>query len=339
MNGEIGMVFQRFGREGDLVEEDHRPLEVLECVARDQFPVFRRPAGREIVGHGGGNRPGVFYVMHAQPFSPGGRIARPMTDDPFGLAKRVVLITGGTRGIGRSCVEAFAAAGADVALTSRTQQNAQDVATDVQKKYGVRVGGFACDVSQEPSVEAMVRRLAAWSRRPLAAVVNNAGHELVSEWWSTPLHKLEPRELLKAVRTVAGVDLDGARWVTYHTLPRMLKQGAGNFVYVSSTPAITGYQGFPYTEAKAAILGLMRDVARVYGPKGIRANAVAPGNIRTEWLDQVSARSRRKLEKENPLHRFGEPEEVANTILFLASHLSSFVTGETIIVDGGTVIR
>jgi 3-oxoacyl-[acyl-carrier protein] reductase len=188
-------------------------------------------------------------------------------------------------------------------------------------------------------VSSAIKKVMDWAPGPLAALVNNAGHEIVPDWWSKPLHKLPPAEVEKAVRAVAAVDLDGARWMTYHALPLFLKARRGSFVYVSSTPALAGYQGFPYTEAKAAVLGLMRDVARVYGPKGIRANAVAPGNIRTSWLEKVSPKERKALETENPLRRFGEPREVATAILFLASNLSSFVTGETIVVDGGTVIR
>lgn len=262
-----------------------------------------------------------------------------MKGDRFGLKGHVVLITGGTSGIGLACANAFASVGATVALTSRTKSRAETVAKGLQKTYGGSVVGLACDVGKPGSVKSLVERLQEWSKDPLATVVNNAGYEIVQDWWTTPLHEMEPKQLEEAVRTVARVDLDGSRWVTYYTLPRMLQQGKGSLVYVSSTPAITGYQGFPYTEAKAAILGLMRDVARVYGPRGIRANAVAPGNIHTAWLDKVPLAERKKLEKENPLGRFGEPSEVANTILFLGSELSSFVTGETIIVDGGTVIR
>lgn len=262
-----------------------------------------------------------------------------MKADPFGLKDRTVLITGGTSGIGLACAHAFAGVGASVVLTSRTTSKAAAVAKELQKKYDVPVAGLGCEVGESASVKAMVARLAKRSKGTLAAVVNNAGHELVADWWSTPLHKMAPAELQKAVRAVAAVDLEGSRWVSYYTLPLFLKQKQGSFVYVSSTPAITGYQGFPYTEAKAAILGLMRDMARGYGPDGIRSNAVAPGNIRTSWLDKVSPKERKKLEKENPLRRFGEPAEVANVILFLASEQASFVNGETLIVDGGTVIR
>jgi NAD(P)-dependent dehydrogenase (short-subunit alcohol dehydrogenase family) len=252
---------------------------------------------------------------------------------------RIVLVTGGTRGIGNACAHALAEVGAHVVLTSRDAESAAAVADDLQKKHGHRAAGFACDVGSEPQVRRLFQSIEKWSKVPIAAVVNNAGYALTEEWWGTPLHEFAPTELEKAIRAVARVDLDGSRWVTYHALPRMMKKGKGSLVYVSSTPALTGYQGTPYTEAKAGLLGLMRDVARGYGPHGIRANAIAPGNIRTEWLDKISVKARKRLEKENPLRRFGEPREIANAVLFLASDLSSFITGDTLVVDGGTVIR
>lgn len=259
--------------------------------------------------------------------------------DPFGLSNRLVLVTGGTQGIGRAVADAFAQAGAHVAVTSRRAEKAERAAADIKKKSGGRAAGFACDVADRRAVEALFQSLDRWHPGPIATVANIAGHEVVEGWWSKRLHELAPEEVEEATRTVAGVDLAGARWATYFAVPRMLRAGRGSLVYVSSTPALTGYQGFPYTEAKAAVLGLMRDVARAYGPKGIRANAVAPGNIRTGWLEKVPPAERRALEKENPLRRFGEPAEVASAVLFLASDLSSFVTGETLIVDGGTFMR
>jgi 3-oxoacyl-[acyl-carrier protein] reductase len=110
-------------------------------------------------------------------------------------------------------------------------------------------------------------------------------------------------------------------------------------IYISSTPALSGYHGTPYTEAKAGLLGLMRDLAREYAPHGIRANAVAPGNIASGWYHQLSEAEKQKLATESPLQRWGLPEEVAGTILFLASELAGYITGQTIVVDGGEVIR
>lgn len=262
-----------------------------------------------------------------------------MSFDPFGLRDRVVLITGATRGNGLAIAQRMSEAGAEVVVTSRHAKEASTVAKDLGKRFRIEALGRACDVSKRAEVERLFRAIDDWTSRPLAAVVNNAGYPVDEDWWDTPLHEMTPETVVKATRDVAAVDLEGSRWCTYYALPRMMKARRGSLVYTSSTPAIAGYKGFPYTEAKSAVLGLMRDVARAYGPYGIRSNAIAPGNIRTDWLDKISPQDREKLEKENPLQRFGEPREVADAVLFLASDLSSFVTGETLIVDGGTVIR
>jgi NAD(P)-dependent dehydrogenase (short-subunit alcohol dehydrogenase family) len=257
----------------------------------------------------------------------------------FGLAGRVALVTGATKGVGQATADVLAAAGTHVVLTSRHEEEALAAADALQKKYQRPTLGVACDITHREQVKRLFKRIDDWGQGPLQVLVNNAGHPIVDTWWDTPLHQMAETELEKAIAAVAATDLHGSRWCTYYALPRMLKRKKGSIVFTASTPAIAGYKGLPYTEAKAAILGLMKDTARAYGPMGVRANAIAPGNIRTAWLDELSTRERKLLEKENPLRRFGEPREVAHTILFLASDMSSFITGETLIVDGGTVIR
>jgi 3-oxoacyl-[acyl-carrier protein] reductase len=263
----------------------------------------------------------------------------PKTPDPFGLAGAVAIVTGATKGVGAATSEALASVGAHVVTVSRHEEEALASAERLQKKYKRPALGLEADVADRSQVKALFRSIDAWGQGAPRVLVNNAGLPIVPAWWDTPLHRMPEKELDKAFRAVMDVDLAGSRWCTYYALPRMMKQRRGSIVYTSSTPAISGYKGTAYTEAKAAILGLMRDVAREYGPSGIRANAIAPGNVRTGWLDRLSAKARRILEKENPLRRFGEPAEIANVALFLASDLSSFVTGETILVDGGTVMR
>jgi NAD(P)-dependent dehydrogenase (short-subunit alcohol dehydrogenase family) len=257
--------------------------------------------------------------------------------DPFGLRDRIVVVTGATRGIGRAAVDALGAAGARVVVASRKERDCARVADAVARRHRVEALPVACDVTEPKSVSGLFRSVRAWRKGPVHSVLCVAGHPIVPRLWDEPLHRLTPEEAVAGYRQVAAVDLQGSRLCTYYALPDMIKSRRGSFVYVSSTPALAGYKGGPYTEAKAALLGLMRDVARGYGPRGVRANAVAPGNIRTDWLDRLTASERRALERENPLQRFGDPREVADLLVYLAGERSSFVTGQTIVIDGGTV--
>jgi 3-oxoacyl-[acyl-carrier protein] reductase len=261
----------------------------------------------------------------------------PKGADPDGLRGRVAVVTGGTRGIGAATAQAFAAAGAHVVVTSRREQDVRRSAAQLTRRYRVEALGVECDVSKPAAVRALFKDVRGWGRGPVAALANVAGFGIKPRLWDTPLHRLTMEEATDGFRSVYEVDVIGSRLCTLHALPDMLRHKEGSIVYVSSTPALAGYKGTPYTEAKAALLGLMRDVAREYGPRGVRANAIAPGNILTEWLDKVRPAQRRVLERENPLRRFGEPREVADLILFLSGRRSSFITGQTIVIDGGTV--
>ena len=244
-----------------------------------------------------------------------------------GLAGQVALVTGSTRGIGRATACELARYGAAIVITSHHPGDATEVADELGREYGVPTLALQADVADRASVGR------------LDIVVNNAGFPVESRLWDTPLHEIPAETLGEWFRTVADVDLGGARNVTHATLPTLMRQHSGTYVFVSSTPALSGHKATPYTEAKAAVLGLMRDVAFNYGRHGIRANAVAPGNIRTGWFDGLAADEQKRLADEPYLKRWGEPEEVARAILFLASPLSSYITGQTLVIDGGKVIH
>lgn len=256
-----------------------------------------------------------------------------------GLPGQVALVTGGTRGIGRAAVDELARYGAALAVVSRHGAAAERVAREIAEAHDVPTFAVAVDVSDRRAVQRGVDQALAWSGGRLDILVNNAGYPVVDTLWNTPLHEVPADELDARFASVAAVDLVGARNMTHAVLPAMLRQKHGTIVFVSSTPALSGHKATPYTEAKAGVLGLMRDVALNYGRAGIRANAVAPGNIRTAWCDSLSAAEQAALAAEAPLGRWGEPREVAQAILFFASPLSSFVTGQTLVVDGGKVVH
>ena len=256
-----------------------------------------------------------------------------------GLSDQVALVTGSTRGIGRATAEELARYGAALIVTSLHPGEAARVAQEVGAEYQVPSLGVDADVADRASVGRLIDTVLEWSHGRLDIVVNNAGHPIEAHLWDTPFHEMPATELGAWFRTVADVDLGGARNVTHAALPTMMRQRSGTFVFVSSTPALAGHKATPYTEAKAALLGLMRDIAVNYGAYGIRANAVAPGNIRTGWYDGLGPEEQRRLAMEPPLKRWGEPHEVAKAILFLASPLSSYITGQTLVIDGGKVIH
>ena len=256
------------------------------------------------------------------------------------LEGNYALVTGGSRGIGRAIAEILAQDGCNVAITSRNQEDVEAAAAEIAGNFGVRTLGSACDVSRHQSVSELFHHLREWSAGQLDVLVCNAGYAFVPEIWSTPLHAAEPDTLERWFVGVFRTDLLGSLFCTYEALSLMMARKSGSIVYIASTPALEGYRGTPYTAAKAGILGLMRDVAREYGKFNIRANALALGNIMTPaTFGQMDPESRKVLAEEAPLMRWGQPEEVGRSVLFLGSRLSSFITGQTLVVDGGTLRR
>jgi len=262
-------------------------------------------------------------------------VAAPFAD----LRDKVVLITGGSRGIGLVTATMFAACGAHVAINGRDEAEADAVARSLADAFHKPALALPADVSDSRRVKQMFENFSLWSRERLDVLVCCAGYPLVDDLWNTPLHEVGDEEVERWFKDVRAVDLDGARYCSRHALQMMISQKSGSLVFVSATPALVGYHGTPYTEAKAGVLGLMRDIAVEYAKFNIRANAVAPGNIASGWYHRLSEERRTELAKEAPLGRWGKPDEVAGTILFLASDLAGYITGQTIVVDGGEVIR
>ena len=254
------------------------------------------------------------------------------------LEGKYALVTGGSRGIGRAAVETLAGAGCSVALASRDLREAADAAAAIRGKHAVQIQSVACDVSNQASVHTMFDEVRKWSSGVLDILICNAGYPFSRTIWETPLHRTPADRLAAWYEAVFRTDTLGSLFCTYEALPLMIETGGGSILYVASTPALEGLQGSPYTVAKAGILGLMKDVACGYGKYNIRANALAPGNITTpSTLQVLDEETQKKFAEEAPLRRWGKPEEVAQAMLFLASPQSGFITGQTLVVDGGIV--
>jgi len=252
------------------------------------------------------------------------------------LDGRVALVTGGSGGIGRAAGLELAKEGADVALQYNRGSEAAESAVRAVEKLGHKAVAVQADVSNPSDCERLVAdALKAFGRLDVAACF--AGHPFRDDEWYKEYAALTPAE----VRAPIDIDLLGSIFVCQALLPSMVKARRGSIILIGSTPALTGDTvGIPYLIAKAGILALARALARVYGPKGIRVNALALGSIASEATRRgTKAADRAALAQEPALKRWGTPEEVARVVAFLASDDASYITGQTIVVDGGYALR
>ncbi|HSR10022.1 MAG TPA: SDR family oxidoreductase [Thermodesulfobacteriota bacterium] len=257
-----------------------------------------------------------------------------MSSNLFSLGGKVALVTGASRGIGRSVSLAFAEAGADVAVSSRNRKppELEKVAEEI-RSLGRKALALPAHVGKKEEVDALVRKtVEAFGR--IDILVNNAGANPVL---STMVDIEEA-----AFDKVLEVNLKGALLVSQAVARIMIKQGGGRIINMGSVSGLRARadKTGAYCISKAAMHMMTQVMARELAPHNILVNAIAPGSIKTEfsrvnWTDPDRKAQRiREIE----LRRFGEPEEVVGVTLFLASQASSFVTGEIIRVDGGQTI-
>jgi NAD(P)-dependent dehydrogenase (short-subunit alcohol dehydrogenase family) len=249
----------------------------------------------------------------------------------FDLGGKVALVTGGDRGLGRAIAKGLAEAGARVWITS---ENSQAVALAVEElcAEGLAIEGECCDVRDDVAQRTLVHNITDRAGG-LDIVVANAG---VSDAMRGSGQGLDDD-----YRRVMAINLDGVVSLCSAVVPAMRARGGGSIVMIASLAGLRGNRALgPYALAKAALAQLARNLAVEYGPDNIRANAIAPGFIRTELAAPLLADEAfmaRRLQN-TPLRRPGEPHEVAAAALFLASAGGAFVTGHTLVVDGGTLI-
>ena len=242
------------------------------------------------------------------------------------LNNKVAIITGGSRGIGFATAEKFLQEGAVVILTASSQASADKAVAKLQEKYPDRsVAGIAPNLSDLESVRSTFREVIDRFGR-VDILVNNAG---VSE--STPFQQYTEETFDKVMDlNVKGV-FNASRAIVDH----MAERGSGVILNTSSMVSITGQpSGFAYPASKFAVNGLTVSLARELGPKGIRVNAVAPGIIETDMMKAVPKEIIDPMIARVPLRRLGQPEDIANAFLFLASEDASYITGVILSVDG-----
>jgi 3-oxoacyl-[acyl-carrier protein] reductase len=241
------------------------------------------------------------------------------------LTGRVALVTGGTRGLGRAIAAALRGAGAKVAITGRDAERARAVATEL----GEGVHGLGCELADPAQIEAAVTAADA-ALGPIDILVNNAGltrDQIVlrmseSDW-----------------DTVLDANLKGAFLATRAVLKGMMKRKAGRIINVSSIVGLTGNKGQAnYAASKAGLIGLTKSVAKEYASRNILVNCIAPGFVETDMTSALPVEARATLLQQIALGRLGRPEDVAGAVLFLASDLAAYITGQVLVVDGGLVI-
>jgi 3-oxoacyl-[acyl-carrier protein] reductase len=245
------------------------------------------------------------------------------------LAGKSTLVTGATRGIGRAIAIAFAQQGANVAFTYRSSvEKAQSLEEEIAA-LGVQVKGFQADAGDFDAMQEVVNETVA-AFGSLDVVVNNAG---ITK--DTLLLRMSPEQW----QDVLNVNLNSVFFGTKAAMRTMLKQRSGSFINISSVVGLQGNAGQAnYAASKAGIIGFTKSVAREVGSRGIRANVVAPGFIATEMTSELPEKELSEWLQTIPLKRAGEPEDVANLCVFLASDMSTYVTGQVLNVDGGMVM-
>lgn len=244
------------------------------------------------------------------------------------LKGKVALVTGAARGIGKAIAYKLAQAGADIAFTDLNADENFNKTVEEISALGVTCRGYASNAADFQQAHDTVEQIHKDFGR-IDILVNNAG---------ITRDGLMMRMTEQQWDMVINVNLKSAFNFTHALVPIMARQRGGSIINISSIVGVNGNAGqCNYSASKAGMIGLAKSIAREMGSRGIRANAIAPGFIITEMTNALSEEVREEWNKKIPLRRGGTPEDIANVALFLASDLSSYVTGQVIFCDGGMI--
>ena len=252
-------------------------------------------------------------------------------EDLFDLRGRVAVVTGSTKGIGKAIAEAMAAQGAKVVISSRKAPACDQVASQIRQAGGEAIP-IPCNVSHKDQLRHLVEE----TRRELGAIdilVANAG---VNPFYGASLEIPD-----SAFEKILDVNVRSNHWLCQMVIPEMRERGAGVIIIVSSVTGLKGSSALgSYAISTAADMQLVRNLAVEFGPDGIRANCIAPGVVKTDfaralWEDPQAAE---RQEACTPLRRLGTAEDIAGAAVFLAARAGAWLTGQSIVIDGGATI-
>ena len=246
------------------------------------------------------------------------------------LKNKNAVVTGATRGIGREIAFTLAENGANVAINYRTLNEDVERLIEELKSYGTNIVAVKCDISDEEEVKNFI----AESKKQLGSIdilINNAG---------ITKDGLLMRMKEKDFSDVLDVNLKGTFITTREAASIMMKQRHGKIINISSVVGVIGNAGqCNYAASKAGVIGFSKSVARELASRNITVNVVAPGFINTDMTGVLPEKVKESMLQGIPLKRIGEPKDIANAVLFLASDLSNYITGQVINVDGGLVMN
>ena len=242
------------------------------------------------------------------------------------LAGKTALITGATRGIGRAIALKFAAEGANVAFTYRSQHEAAQTLVEELQTLGVKAKAYPSDAASYDDAHAVVEDVKTVFGR-IDILVNNAG--ITKDGLMMRMDEAQ-------WDAVIDTNLKSAFNYIHACTPVMARQRSGSIINMTSVVGISGNAGqCNYAASKAGLIGLSKSIAKEMGARGVRSNCIAPGFIDTDMTSSLPENLRQEWEKQIPLRRGGTPEDVAGVAVFLASDLSSYVTGQVINCCGG----
>jgi gluconate 5-dehydrogenase len=255
----------------------------------------------------------------------------PSINELFALKGRVAIVTGGSRGLGQEMAEGLAEAGASLMLCARRDEWLTPALNEMRGR-GFVVEGMVADVSKPGDVQAVVDKTVS-TYGTVDILVNNAGVTWAAEPEDLPLERWQK---------VVDINLTGAFLFSQAAGREMLKRRWGRIVNVASIAglhaSVAGPHFAPYAATKAGLMGLTRELAATWGRKGIRVNAIAPGYFHSRLADGAIAVAEPGIKASSPIPRVGEPGELKGVCVFLAADASNYITGQTIVVDGGRTI-